>query len=75
MLYVPSVTSPFLVQIGPDAGAARGNLQSARAGGPSEHRRPAAREAALQPGDRVRSEPGTIAWQIPMGDGPRFHPL
>jgi quinoprotein glucose dehydrogenase len=75
MLYVPSATNPFLVQlIKPDP--ARSNLQYRRG------------TAALPTIDGLRlAKPpygrltaydlnkGTIAWQVPVGDGPRNHPL
>ena len=75
MLYVPSVTNPFLVQlIKPDP--ARSNLQYRRG------------NAALPTIDGLRLvkppygrltayelNTGTIAWQVPLGDGPRNHPL
>ena len=74
MLFVPSATNPFLVQIvKPEAG--RGNLSYRRGqaalpniDGLSLVKPPYSRVTAY---DLNR---GTIAWQIPMGDGPRIPP-
>ena len=75
LLYVPSVTSPFLVQlIKPDP--ALSNLQYRRGGqalptidGLRLVKPPYSRLTAY---DLNR---GTIVWQLPVGDGPRNHPL
>ncbi len=74
-LYVPSSTNPFLVQI-VKGDPARGNLQYRRG------------NATLPTIDGLRLvkppygrltaydlNAGTIAWQIPVGNGPRNHPL
>ena len=74
-LYVPSVTSPFLVQIvKPDP--ARSNLRYRRGAlsvptidGLPIVKPPYSRLTAY---DLPR---GTIEWQVPIGDGPRDHPL
>ena len=57
MLYVPSITSPILVQL-VQAAIRRGATCStdAAAGGAADARRPAARQAAVQPRDRLRPE-------------------
>ncbi len=77
MLYVPSVTSPFLVKLEPPADPARSNLRFRRQG--------QAQLGTLEgiplskpPYSRVTAynmNTGTTAWQIPLGDGPRHHPL
>jgi quinoprotein glucose dehydrogenase len=77
MLYVPSVTSPLLVQVMPPPDPSRSNLR---------YRRQAARQLPTLVGLPLVKPPysrvtaydmnaGTIAWQIPVGDGPRSHPL
>jgi quinoprotein glucose dehydrogenase len=75
MLYVPSVTSPFLVQlVKPEAG--RGNLQYRRGQAtlPTLDGLPLVKPpySRLTAYDLNR---GTIAWQIPVGNGPQTHPL
>jgi len=76
MLYVPSVTVPFMVAVSkPPEG--RGNLAYRRGASPpiptldglSVLKPPYSRVTAYNMNE------GTIAWQVPMGDGPRFHPL
>jgi quinoprotein glucose dehydrogenase len=75
MFYVPSVTSPFLVQlIKPDP--ARSNLQYRR--GPAVLPTLEGLPVVKPPYSRLTAydlHRGTIAWQIPIGDGPRGHPL
>ncbi len=75
MLFVPSATNPFLVQIvKPEAG--RGNLSYRR--GPAALPNIDGLSLVKPPYSRVTAydlNRGTIAWQIPLGDGPRFHPL
>jgi len=76
-LYVPSITSPFLVQLGPPPDASKGNMRLRRNG-----------QAAMPtldglplvkpPYSRITAydmNTGTITWQVPLGDGPRTHPL
>ena len=76
MLYVPSVTSPFVVHIvAQDPG--RGNLGYRNQGGlslPTIDGLPLVKP----PYSRITAydlDRGAIAWQIPLGDGPRNHPL
>jgi quinoprotein glucose dehydrogenase len=76
MLYVPSLTSPIVVQL-VKGDPARGNLQYRRGGtqnlptldGLPLYKPPYSRVTAYD------LNAGTIAWQIPLGDGPRSHPL
>ena len=75
MLFVPSVTNPFLVQLAkPDP--ARSNLLFRRspAALPTIDGLPLVKPpySRLTAYDLNR---GAIAWQIPLGDGPRRHPL
>lgn len=75
-LYVPSLTSPIIVQL-EKGDTAPGNMQYRRG--------PLANLPTLDgiplykpPYSRVTAydlNTGTIAWQIPIGDGPRNHPL
>ncbi len=75
-LYVPSLTSPIIVQL-EKGDAAPGNMRYRRG--------PLANLPTLDgiplykpPYSRVTAydlNTGTIAWQIPIGDGPRNHPL
>jgi quinoprotein glucose dehydrogenase len=77
MLYVPSITSPFLVQIAAPPDPSRSNLRFRRNGqatlatldGLPLSKPPYSRLTAYD------MNSGTIAWQIPIGDGPRRHPL
>jgi quinoprotein glucose dehydrogenase len=77
MLYVPSITSPFLVQVQPPPDPARSNLRYRRQGtaqmptldGLPLVKPPYSRMTAYN------MSAGTIEWQIPLGDGPRSHPL
>jgi quinoprotein glucose dehydrogenase len=75
MLFVPSVTNPFLVKlIKPDA--TRSNLLFRR--GPEALPTVDGLPIVKPPYSRVTAydlNQGTIAWQIPIGDGPRRHPL
>ncbi len=76
MLYVPSLTNPIIVQITRLA-AAQGNLQFRRGG---VQNLPTIDGLRLwkPPYSRVTAynlNTGTIAWQVPVGDGPRNHPL
>ena len=75
MLFVPSTTNPFLVQIvKPPEG--RGNLSYRR--GPAALPNLDGLPLVKPPYSRLTAydlNRGTIAWQIPMGDGPRQHPL
>jgi quinoprotein glucose dehydrogenase len=76
MLYVPSLTSPIIVQI-VKGDPARGNLQYRRGGtqlpptldGLPLYKPPYSRVTAYN------LNTGTIAWQVPLGDGPINHPL
>jgi len=76
MLYVPSVTSPIIDQL-IKGDPARGNLQYRRGGtqgvptldGLPIYKPPYSRVTAYD------LSTGTIAWQVPLGDGPRDHPL
>ncbi len=75
MLYVPSITNPFLVQIVRQE-AERGNLTYRRGGvglptldGLPLVKPPYSRLTAY---DMNRGE---LLWQVPLGDGPRRHPL
>jgi quinoprotein glucose dehydrogenase len=75
MLYVPSLTSPIIVPL-VKGDPARGNLQY-RANtlqlptldGLPLYKPPYSRVTAYD------LNTGTIAWQVPIGDGPRNHPL
>jgi quinoprotein glucose dehydrogenase len=76
MLYVPSVTSPYVVHIVKQP-ADRGNLMYRNQGGLTL---PTLDGLNLFKGpySRVTAydlDSGSIAWQIPIGDGPREHPL
>jgi quinoprotein glucose dehydrogenase len=75
MLFVPSATNAFLVQIvKPPAG--RGNLSYRR--GPATLANLDGLPVVKPPYSRLTAydlNRGAIAWQIPMGDGPRQHPL
>ena len=76
MLFVPSLTSPIVVQLVP-GDPARSNLQYRRGGtqllptldGLPLYKPPYSRVTAYD------LNTGTIAWQVPLGDGPRDHPL
>ena len=75
-LYVPSITNPIIVQIVRLA-AAQGNLQYRRGG---VQNLPTLDGLKLwkPPYSRVTAynlNTGTMAWQVPVGDGPRNHPL
>jgi quinoprotein glucose dehydrogenase len=76
MLYVPSLTSPIITQV-VKQDQARGTIQYRRGGtqllptldGIPVYKGPYARVTAYN------LNAGTIAWQTPVGDGPRHHPL
>jgi quinoprotein glucose dehydrogenase len=76
MLYVPSLTSPIIDQLVKPA-AGRGNMNYTRGGtgnlptldGLPLYKPPYSRVTAYD------LNTGTIAWQVPVGDGPRNHPL
>jgi quinoprotein glucose dehydrogenase len=76
MLFVPSLTSPIVDQlVKPDP--TRGNLQYRRGG---TQLLPTLDEIPLYkpPYSRVTAydlNSGTVAWQVPIGEGPRNHPL
>jgi len=75
-LYVPSLTNPIIDQIVP-GDPARGNIRYRRGGvqtlptldGLPLFKPPYSRVTAYD------LDTGTIAWQVPLGDGPRDHPL
>jgi quinoprotein glucose dehydrogenase len=77
MLYVPSTTNPFLVKLAPPADPSRSNLRYRRdgqSGMPTLDGLPLVKP----PYSRMTAydmNSGTIAWQVPLGDGPRSHPL
>ena len=77
MLYVPSITSPFLVQLGPPPDASKSNMRLRRNGQavmPTLDGLPLVKP----PYSRITAydmNTGTISWQVPLGDGPRTHPL
>src|SRR4029453_4438635 len=75
MLYVPSLTSPIIVPI-VKGDPAQGNLQYRAVtqqlptlDGIPLYKPPYSRVPAYD------LNTGTIAWQVPIGDGPRNHPL
>ena len=76
MLYVPSLTSPIVDQI-VKVDPTRGNLAYRRGGignlptldGIPLYKPPYSRVTAYD------LNTGTLAWQVPLGDGPRNHPL
>jgi quinoprotein glucose dehydrogenase len=76
MLYVPSLTSPIIDQL-VKADVAPGNMRYRRGGagnlptldGLPLFKPPYSRVTAID------LNTGTIAWQVPLGDGPRSHPL
>jgi quinoprotein glucose dehydrogenase len=75
-LYVPSLTSPIIVQL-EKGDTAPGNMRYRR--GPMSNL-PTLDSIPLYkpPYSRVTAydlNKGTIAWQVPIGDGPRNHPL
>ncbi len=77
MLYVPSTTNPFLVKLGPPPDPTRSNMRYRRDG---QAAMPTLEGLPLvkPPYSRVTAydmNTGTIAWQVPLGDGPRSHPL
>lgn len=76
MLYVPSINHPIIVQL-VKGEPARGNIQ---------YRRGGLQNVPTLDGLRIWKPPyssitaydlntGTIAWRVPLGDGPRNHPL
>jgi quinoprotein glucose dehydrogenase len=77
MLYVPSITGPFLVQLGAPPDASKSNMRLRRNGQavmPTLDGLPLVKP----PYSRITAydmNTGTIAWQVPLGDGPRTHPL
>jgi quinoprotein glucose dehydrogenase len=77
MLYVPSTTNPFLVQLAPPPDASKSNLRYRRNG---QAQMPTLDGLPLvkPPYSRITAydmNAGTIVWQTPLGDGPRAHPL
>jgi quinoprotein glucose dehydrogenase len=76
MLYVPSLSSPIVAQI-VKGDPGRGNMAYLRGGtqmlptldGIPLYKPPYSRVTAYD------LNAGTIAWQVPLGDGPRNHPL
>jgi glucose dehydrogenase len=76
MLYVPSLTSPIIDQL-VKGDPARGNMAYRRGGtqnlptldGLPLYKPPYSRLTAYD------LNAGTIVWQVPVGDGPRQHPL
>ena len=76
MLYVPSLTSPIIDQL-VKADVAPGNMRYRRGGagnlptldGLPLYKPPYGRVTAID------LNTGTIAWQVPLGDGPRNHSL
>jgi quinoprotein glucose dehydrogenase len=76
MLYVPASTNPFLVKL-VKTDPARSNMNYRRDGGqvlPLLDGLPLVKP----PYSRMTAydmKTGTIAWQVPLGDGPRNHPL
>jgi quinoprotein glucose dehydrogenase len=76
MLFVPSLTSPIIDQL-VKGDPARGNMAFRRGGlqnlptldGLPLYKPPYSRVTAYN------LNTGTIAWQVPLGDGPRNHPL
>jgi quinoprotein glucose dehydrogenase len=76
MLFVPSLTNPIIDQIVP-GDPARGNIRYRRGGiqtlptldGLPLFKPPYSRVTAYD------LNTGTIAWQVPLGNGPRDHPL
>jgi quinoprotein glucose dehydrogenase len=76
MLYVPSITSPIIDQL-VQQDPSRGNIKYRRGGtqnlptldGIPVYKPPYARVTAYD------LNTGTIAWQVPLGDGPRQHSL
>jgi quinoprotein glucose dehydrogenase len=76
MLFVPSLTSPIIDQL-VKGDPARGNMAFRRGG---LQNLPTLDSLPLYkpPYSRVTAydlNTGTIAWQVPIGDGPRDHPL
>jgi quinoprotein glucose dehydrogenase len=74
MLYVPSITSPFLVQL-IKGDPSRSNMQYRR--GPAALPQIEGLSLSKPPYSRVTAynlNTGTIAWQVPIGEGPRNHP-
>ena len=76
VLYVPSLTSPIIDQL-VKADVAPGNMRYRRGGagnlptldGLPLYKPPYGRVTAID------LNTGTMAWQVPLGDGPRNHPL
>jgi quinoprotein glucose dehydrogenase len=77
MLYVLSITSPIVDALVP-ADTAPGNMRFRRGGAVANlptldgiplYKPPYSRLSAID------LNTGTIAWQVPIGDGPRHHPL
>jgi quinoprotein glucose dehydrogenase len=74
MLYVPSITSPFLVQL-TKGDPTRSNMMYRR--GPAALPQLDGLSLSKPPYSRVTAynlNTGTIAWQVPIGEGPRNHP-
>ena len=74
MLYVPSITSPFLVQL-TKGDPTRSNMMYRR--GPAALPQFDGLSLSKPPYSRVTAydlNTGTIAWQVPIGEGPRNHP-
>ena len=74
-LYVPSATSPFLVRlIKPDSAISNLRYRNGSSALPTID----GLRLVKPPYSRITAydlNAGTIAWQIPLGDGPRNHPL
>ncbi|OFW29216.1 MAG: hypothetical protein A3H97_07325 [Acidobacteria bacterium RIFCSPLOWO2_02_FULL_65_29] len=76
MLYVPSVTNPIVVQVVAQD-PSRGNIRYRR-GGTANLPTLDGLPLVKPPYSRVTAydlNTGTIAWQVPLGNGPRNHPL
>jgi quinoprotein glucose dehydrogenase len=76
MFYVPSINNPIVVQLVPPADPTRSNLRFRRGGGvnmPTIDGLPLSKPpySKITAYDLNR---GTIAWEIPLGDGPKDHP-
>jgi quinoprotein glucose dehydrogenase len=75
MLYVPSITSPFLVQL-TATDPARSNMRYRR--GSASLPQIDGLSLSKPPYSRITAynlNTGTIAWQVPIGEGQRNHPL
>ena len=77
MLYVPSLTSPIVDQL-VKGDTAPGNMRYRRGGGAGNLPTLDGLPLYKPPYSRVTAidlNTGAIAWQVPIGDGPRNHPL